>query len=53
MATNFNKLNNHTPAGLQKLQLLKTIHKTLQGFSGEKYNRLSRIRTFTEKREEL
>jgi len=51
----YEDLNNHTPAdsrnaGLQKLQLLTTIHKALQGFAGANYNRLSRIRTFTEKR---
>ena len=53
----YEDLNNHTPAdsrnaGLQKLQLLKTVHKALQGFAGANYNRLSRIRTFTEKRED-
>ena len=53
----YEDMNNHTPeesrnAGLQKLQLLKTIHKALQGFAGANYNRLSRIRTFTEKRED-
>jgi hypothetical protein len=53
----YEDLNNHTPAasrqeGLNKLQLLNTLHKALQGFAGVHYNALSRVRQFTEKRDD-
>jgi hypothetical protein len=53
----YHDISIHTPEesrnqGLQKLQLLNKIHKALQGFGGEHYNMLSRVRQFTEKRED-
>lgn len=38
--------------GLLKLRLLNKIHHYIQGFGGEHFNRLNRIGTFQEKRED-